>query len=102
MLFIPPSHFLRLFTAIESDFVALTTGTKDGLVNSSVGTAAGANRSDNAVSPLYELKRLTLRSKRFGFHMVMLCVLCSIDSYVLQADMFYFGLCIGCIVPLAM
>ncbi len=79
MLFIPPSHFSRLFTAIESDFVALTTGTKDGLVNSSAGAATGANRSDNAVSPVYELKRLTLRSKRFGFHMVMLCVLCLVN-----------------------
>ena len=101
VLFIPPSHFSRLFTAIESDFVALTTGIKDGPVNSSVGTAAGANCNDNGASPLNELKRLTLKSKRFGFHMVMLLVSLSTGSHVLQADMFYFGLCIGCIVPLA-
>ena len=101
VLFIPPSHFSRLFTAIESDFVALTTGIKDGLVNPTVGTAAGANRIDNGASPLNELKRLTVRSKRFGFHMVMLLVVLSNVSHVFQADMFYFGLCIGCIVPLA-
>jgi hypothetical protein len=70
VLFISPFHFSRLFSDIENDYTALALGIK--------GTTATMNsssiRSDNEVSPLQDLKRLTLKSKRFGFQMVNICI----------------------------
>jgi hypothetical protein len=66
-LFIPPVHFSRLFAAIENDYVALAHGIRNSgnsIVSSTV------SRPVDDMSPLVDLKRLTLRSKRFGFQMV--------------------------------
>jgi hypothetical protein len=97
-LFSSPSQYERLFAAIETDYLALVVRGRDSSISS------GTN-NDADVSSLRELKRSTSKSERFGFYMVKTLV--DVFTYIclsfapLQADMFYFGLCIGLIAPLA-
>jgi hypothetical protein len=78
VLFISPFHFSRLFSDIEKDYAALALGIKQTTATAN----SGSSRSDNDVLPLQELKRLTLRSKRFGFQMVNMCYATN-DHFVL-------------------
>ena len=78
VLFISPFHFSRLFSDIEKDYAALALGIKQTTATAD----SGSSRSDNDVLPLQELKRLTLRSKRFGFQMVNICFATN-DHFVL-------------------
>jgi hypothetical protein len=62
-LFSSPSQYSSLFTAIENDYLALVVKGKDG-------GGDGASNDESDVSSLRELKRMTSKSKRFGFQMV--------------------------------
>jgi hypothetical protein len=118
MLFIPPSSFSRLFTAIERDYVALALRPQ--------AYNEGTNDNDDiSSSAIRQLKRTTSRQKRFGFEMVLFsmnfsvivmpvvtCLFAILRFIVIfvdlltpcgwQVDVFYFGLCIGFSLPLIM
>ena len=68
-LFSSPSQYSSLFTAIENDYLALVVKGKDG-------SGGGASNDDTHDASLRDLKRLTSKSKRFGFQMVNILAEC--------------------------